>query len=208
MKRPVRLSALATALLVLSLAPACVREAPPTAAVAQAQADAAGVAPALAHPKEALRLFNLVKDPTAEGWAAAVALLGDQGGPFARQHLTDLRAAAEGEAAAAYDAALARLDERLAADVRPSAAAVVPLLERAAYADLMCDPMEDGLPAWTFAYLGAHRDDPDLRAELERVAEGYAPTYQLETLFSTMDERVPEYARKVLAGAAPGPLVR
>jgi|GEM_PF-2044437 hypothetical protein len=72
------------------------------------------------------------------------------------------------------------------------------LLETAAYADLMCHPLENLLRTWTLEYVGAYADSAEIRGELERIRDNYKSELGTETLFDAMDNRVPFYAKQLL----------
>ncbi len=76
------------------------------------------------------------------------------------------------------------------------------LLETAAYADLMCHPLENPLRTWTLEYVGAYADSADIRGELERIRDNYKSEIGTETLFDAMDNRVPFYAKQLLSTSA------
>jgi hypothetical protein len=84
-------------------------------------------------------------------------------------------------------------DERFAGEI-------VALLERAAWADLKCDPYETELRAWTKETVAMRHDGPAVRAELERIEREYAATGQDAVGFGTLTARVRRYAREIQAG--------
>ncbi len=75
------------------------------------------------------------------------------------------------------------------------------LLERAAHADLMCNPLETRLKDWTLKYVGRNLDEPEIREELAKIRDHYEPRRGAKTLFGSMKERVPSYAKTILAKA-------
>jgi len=170
------------------------------ATVTQPAPAAAGIS----DPRDYLRLHNTVGDPDGAGWGAALIALAVSGDAFTREHLAGLdRDVLDAQQTAQLDRAVATLRSRLRGNTSLRPDQVVARLERAAYADLMCDPMEATLPAWTRADIAAHLHDPEVRAEVERLAAGYTPTIEVTTMFSSLGERVPKYARDILETAAP-----
>jgi len=72
-------------------------------------------------------------------------------------------------------------------------------LERAAWADLSCNPLETKLVPWTLDTIRKRLSDPGVVEELKRIESHYVPSMELKTLFSSMRERVPAYAKRILA---------
>jgi len=161
-----------------------------------------GAVTALANPKEYLRVHNVVasRDAADDDWRAGIEALAADGDAFTLEHFARIDRADLSEwQIPLLDDAVARITARVSqTNATYTPELIVSRLERAAFADLMCDRLENTLPAWTFADLGAHLDDPAVRAEVERLAGGYTPTFAAETLFSSMEARVPKYARQVL----------
>lgn len=164
----------------------------------------AAPAPIPVDPKEYARLHNAALDPTRDDWDAALADLAVAGDAFTLVHLERVdRATLDATQSARLDATLAALTQRHPDDVpRLHTDDLVPLLERAAYTDLMCDPLERTLPPWARALVIAQLDDPALRAEVERLSAGHTPMFDTDTMFSSMSARVPLYARRILDEAA------
>src|SRR5262249_45191630 len=75
-------------------------------------------------------------------------------------------------------------------------------LERAAWADLSCNPMEGALVPWTLRLIEQRTDQAEVIDRLRQIESHYVPAIELTTLFSTMRERVPSYARQILAAAS------
>ena len=71
-------------------------------------------------------------------------------------------------------------------------------LERAAFADLMCHPLESQLPSWTLQKIRAQSSNPLVLKELERIRDSYVPSQSPETLFGSMQTRVRNYAQRIL----------
>ncbi len=162
-------------------------------------------APPITDAVEYLRLHNAVAAADGDDWSDALATLAAAGDAFTLEQLGQLdRADLDAEQLAQLDRALATLQARLpdGQDALPPEA-ITWRLERAAFADLMCDPMEATLPAWTRADIARRLDDPAVRAEVQRLAGGYTPTIEVATMFSSLGERVPVYARQILEGTSP-----
>lgn len=77
-------------------------------------------------------------------------------------------------------------------------------LERAAWADLSCNELEHSLVPWTLGLMKKRVDRREVAAELKRIESHYVPSVELKTFFSTMRERVPSYATRILAAAKAG----
>jgi hypothetical protein len=71
-------------------------------------------------------------------------------------------------------------------------------LERAAWADLGCNPLEGTLVPWTRQLIRQHLDTPGVVAELERIQTGYVSAVEPKTLYSSMQVRVRQYAKQLL----------
>jgi hypothetical protein len=151
-------------------------------------------------PREYLRVHNLASSPQAEGWPDAIQTLAFEGGAFTLEHLAGVDKSLLSESQhPLLDAAVERIAARLhKSDAGFGPGFVVQALERAALADLMCDSLEGVLLVWTLNSIESHLQNPVVLAEVERLAAGYTPTVEVETLFSSMDERVPKYARQLL----------
>ncbi len=161
---------------------------------------------ALQDPREYLRVHNLASNPDAEGWPDAIQTLARGGDAFTLEHLArvDRNGLSDTQKVLLEDAAELIGARLIESDAGFKPGLVVLYLERAAYADLMCDSLEGVLPTWAFANIEAHLEDPEVQAEVERLAGGYTPTFDLNTTFSSMGERVPKYARRVLRSAGEG----
>lgn len=194
---------LTLALCVVSCAPAASSDV--ESAVGEAGAAAAGesVGRPLADPREYLRIHNLASDTAADGWLGAIETLASAGDAFTLQHFGRIDRASLSDADGDL---LARASESISERLRRQGAGigadvVVAHLERAAYADLMCDVLEGPLRSWTLETIKAELHDPAVVAELQRLQGDYVPSVALETMFSSMSERVPRYAQQLLEAA-------
>lgn len=144
--------------------------------------------------------------PGGPEWGDALTQQAEQGDAVVLFALTHLRTELADDASAErLDAALRRLAERTSA-ATPSdvAGGLRAQLERAAWADLMCHELEHGMKGWTFEAVRPWLAEPEVREELERLRDDYTAELEVQTLFSSMDERVPTYARQLLEEAATG----
>jgi hypothetical protein len=150
-------------------APLPAKASPPTAQVASPPPD-----PSAPLPWSSSTYFDLHADLLRKGsefWLPAVAALEQKGDRFTlfmideaqRQHITPEKLAAL---------------ERLSAAIRPKFSALAPeevqvLLERDAYADMMCPDIEYNLRDWTRDFLTSQVHRPEIRQELERLQKSY-----------------------------------
>ncbi len=194
---------LTLALFVVSCAPAACSDVESASGGADAAVVVESVGRPLADPREYLRIHNLASDTAADGWRGAIETLASAGDAFTLQHFGRIDRANLSDADADLLArASGSISERLLMQ-RPAIGAdrVVAHLERAAYADLMCDVLEGPLRSWTLETIKAELHDPAVVAELQRLQGDYVPSVALETMFSSMSERVPWYAQQLLAAA-------
>lgn len=145
-------------------------------------------APSAPLPWSSSKYFDLHADlrrKESEFWLPAVAALEQKGDRFTlfmideaqRQHITPEK--------------LAALEE-LSAAIQPKFAALAPeeiqvLLERDAYADMMCPDVEYVLREWTHDFLTSQVHRPEIRRELERLQKSYVcdeKILELEKSFS------------------------
>jgi hypothetical protein len=89
----------------------------------------------------------------------------------------------------------ARLKDRSPARV---AGALPRMLERAAWADLGCHPLEHTLVPWTLRAVRAGAEAPEVRAALEQVRDAYATPH--DDAHRRIEARVRSYARRVIEG--------
>jgi hypothetical protein len=148
-------------------------------------------------------LLAIAEDPAHPAWRAAVARLGDLDEGFAPVHLADLGARLAGTGDGAFLAReLDRVRRRFASNaVDTRLRRLRPLLERAAWADLNCAPIERTLVPWTLGTLTSWSAEPEVHAALARLRDGYAPRPELArtTLFGDLGARVRTYATGLTA---------
>ncbi len=149
------------------------------------------------HPAVFADLHQLAADPAAPLWSAAVSRLADLGTGFSlglldrieadRLDLARRRLLDEGRAQIAAREAQPR-------DAASFAAGLATMLVRAAWADLACHPLETSLLPWTQEQVRARLGEPEVRAELARLAHDY--TSPLEGEFGALQERVRSFAKE------------
>jgi len=151
-------------------------------------------------PKEYSDLHILALNTKDPQWAAAIDRLGKSGDGFTLEHLQTLDShKLAPRQADLLKATISTLGARVAKEDPSSFAKSIQMhLERAAWADLSCNPLETSLVPWTIATIKKHLDTPEVVAELKRIQSQYVPSVDMKTLFSTMRERVPSYANRIL----------
>jgi hypothetical protein len=179
----------------------------PDPAIARASAGTASTTPPARPaitPAEYVRLHNIASDPRDSGWGAAVRELAVVGDAYT---LTQLRSVARSALTPADEATLDATIAALAAGPGaasgpPSAAEIQTRLERAAWADLLCDRCESTLVPWATKSISDFATDPHVRATLEHLRDGYEPSAGIEppSQWGHLSERVRGYARKILQG--------
>ena len=200
---PRRSIALTLALFAAACAPAPSPDAEPAVGGADAASAEVQVGAPLADPQEYLRVHNIASDTEADGWRGAIEILARAGDAFTLKHLGRIdQARLSGADTNLLASARTSISERLLEKERTIGAdRVVAHLERAAYADLMCDDLEGPLKNWTFEAVKAELHDPAVLAELRRLESDYTPSVNLKTSFSSMSKRVPGYAHYLLESA-------
>ena len=149
-----------------------------------------------------LRTHNTASDPRDAAWSDALDALAQSGDEFSLVVLDSIdRAALSEEQRRTLEATTESIESRVASDEGVAVGLVVPRLERAAYADLMCDRLEDTLREWTLESVADGLDDPAVLSELRRIESAYEPSLEVETTFSSLRSRVPDYATRILANA-------
>ena len=162
---------------------------------------------ALLNPKDYSDLHILALNPKDPKWADSIHRLAKGGDGFTLERLRGL----EGQKLAPNQAelltaALSSIRKRVAQEDPQTFAKMIQLrLERAAWADLSCNPLEGTLVPWTLSLIQKQADKPEVTARLKQIESHYVQAVELTTLFSTMRERVPSYARRILAAAAKSP---
>ena len=154
------------------------------------------------HPAAYARLLGIATEVTNPLWRAATSRLGDVDDGFAIGHWEALGPArlAGGDKAFAEEQA-ARIRARVAASDEE---AVPRMLERAAWIDLACDPLEERFGAWTRKELRGRLAAPGVRAAVERARDGYEPGFLARATkgpdSSAIRDRVRAYSKDILAG--------
>jgi uncharacterized protein YndB with AHSA1/START domain len=109
------------------------------------------------------------------------------------------RRAVSAEQVKAADATLSAVTARIAKqDEKNFRSRIVTYLERAAYVDLRCDPLEMTLVRWATKHVAAHLNSPGVAEELEKIKTSYVPASTDKTLFGSMQDRVRLYAAQIL----------
>ena len=108
----------------------------------------------------------------------------------------------DGEAKAFAEEQTARIRERLAGRAAEEFAAIVPrMLERAAWVDLACNPLEGTLVPWTLKTVRDHLYDPTVRDAVGKVRDAYEPGFSAAAPeLSAVRDRVRTYAEDILSG--------
>jgi hypothetical protein len=158
-------------------------------------------APGSLHPKEYVELHDSAANPKDAKWADSMRRLATVGDAFTVEHLKVL----DGQKLDARQGGilkdtLAAVRERMAKeDLQTFTKLIQTRLERAGWADLMCDKLEGKIVPWTLKFIQSRADSPEVVAELKRIHEHYVPSTECKTWFSSMRERVPSYAAGILA---------
>ena len=154
------------------------------------------------HPRVYARLHHLALTPAHPVWRATVSRLGDLGDGFTLKHLRDLdRQRLKPDQVHFLNVQRNRIRARIQA-VKPKYLhwGVPQRLERAAWVDLMCDPLESSLVSWTLQTLRQDSNTPSVRKRLETLRKSYVPRGDLgRTTFGSLQSRVRSYARRILA---------
>lgn len=141
-------------------------------------------------PPVYLELLGVALDPGHPAWSAAVSRLGDVGDSFTLEalahltypHLSDDAASLGEERCTFLRAELDRVRQRQnALTVQPNnfSGAVLPLLERAAWAGLDGSDFEEPLREHALATVGRYADAPYVRQVLNNLREKYEPRPQV-----------------------------
>ncbi len=157
------------------------------------------------HPRAWVRLHLPALDPTHPHWRAALSRLAEVGDAFTVDYLAPLAP----ERLAPIDRELLevareQIAARLAQDTTSLAAGIEAQLERAAWADLTCAPIEMVLVRWTLDHIRPAAGDDEVHSILTDLASGYEPTESVGTSITLgfvggMQPRVRMYARRLLA---------
>ncbi len=158
------------------------------------------------HARVYVELHDIALAPDHPAWKAALARLGELGDGFTLARLASLDGAGlTGEERGHLEAQRERIVEReraLESSITTSTDRVRELLERAAWADLRCHPLEGELREWSLATVRRWSAIPEVRAALQELAQGYEPDPWLDpgSPYGGMRERVRDYARGLISG--------
>jgi hypothetical protein len=159
-------------------------------------------------PSAYTRLLRVSTTPAHPAWRAAVSRLSDVDDGFAALVWAPDRLRLPAADAAFLAERVESIDQRVAAttDGDRLAARVVPMLERAAWSDLHCDPFEGEIVPWTAKTLHARATaHPEVRAALTHARDGYEPPDRPAASGSAaareaLRDRVRSYAGDILSG--------
>ena len=153
-----------------------------------------------ADPNVYLKLHHTAMVPKDPSWSDTMSQLAHVGDGFTLEHVRILKNLSASQAAT-LQIALNRIQTRIAEeDASDLPLMLASRLERAALADVNCDPLEGSLLPWTLRSIRAHVDQPVIRAELERIRSDYTPKTNAQTRFSSIEARVRSYTQRLLAG--------
>ncbi len=147
-----------------------------------------------------LKLHNVAMRPGTPEWSEAVASLAAVGDGFTLQILDkiDQRSltAAESEL---YQRSRQKIKDRLSAQLAVADVRTIRIrLERAALADLNCDPLEGLLVPWTLKQIRQESGQAAVRKELHQIQQHYVPDGPISTIYGFMQDRVRDYATRIL----------
>ena len=152
-------------------------------------------------PNDYLKFHIQASNPQAAEWPGAMAQLSKNGDAFTVWQFNSLSASKQlsSEQSKILKDALEVINQRVAKeDDKVFSARIVGILERAAWADLQCNPLEGTLVPWTAKYVQEHLKSPGVTAELERIKTGYVPAGSETALFGSIQDRVRQYAARIL----------
>jgi hypothetical protein len=176
-----------------------------SAAVCLADAPASTSAAPDINTFEYFRLHNVVARPADPEWTDAMDSLAVTGDAFTLVHLKSIdRAKLSPEQLSQLDGTLAAIAARTP---EATAATLVPelglRLERPAWADRRCDPLEGTIVPWVGESVVPFAGAPGVRAELERLRDGYESPEADARMQTLITERVRFFATNLL-GPKPG----
>ncbi|HEY3964514.1 MAG TPA: hypothetical protein VGM05_08205 [Planctomycetaceae bacterium] len=158
-------------------------------------------------PQAWARLHRIALHPDSPEWKEAIQALQSAGDGFTVEHLkrikTDNMSVEDRDL---LRSSLAAINERVSdEDEQKAADLVLPRLERAAYCDLTCNPLETVLVQWTLSKLRSQAHLAKVRARLEEIGANYRPDVEIDhsdvepdAVYGAMSERVPVYVSRVL----------
>lgn len=155
------------------------------------------------HPGVYLTLLDTAEDAASPLWRTAVSRLGDLDHGFVLSRLEPrFRQEKDPEQRKLLDDMLARvraLDEKT--EIAPARAVTLvrSMLVHAAWADLICHPLETTLVPWTLDRLRTESQRSEIRAALEKLRE-QGVEGDLGSQWGSVSDRVKLYAGRILAG--------
>ena len=147
-------------------------------------------------PREYLTLIHESGAPAEPSWRAAMDKLAKHGDAFAAEQLKALpNAKLDAEALAIVKNTIAAIQKRTAAENDEAfVKGIRPRLERAALADLGCDPLEGTLVPWALKSIKDNIKRPGVAEELKRIESSYVPADNSEST----QARVRAYAKQIM----------
>jgi len=150
-----------------------------------------------------VELHTLALDPAHHLWRGALSRLSEIGNHFTLKHFENVpRAGLDDAQLAALEGTEAAIRERVPEPFIRTAENVRQLLERAAWVDLKCHPLEASLPQWTFQRLRTDRKNPQTAAILNglRTYES-GPLVQHVRTPGDLEKRVRSYVSRIFGDA-------
>jgi WD40 repeat protein len=149
-------------------------------------------------PQEYLTLHHLAMASGDDRWKKAVAQLADVGDGFTLQLLHGLdKSKLSPEDTTLLANTVKAVSNRVSSqDAAQVVTAIQTRLERAATADLQCDPLEERLVPWVRNSIRRDGDDPAVQQELKRICDHYESGQELA--FGSLKGRVRGYAASLL----------
>jgi len=147
-----------------------------------------------------VELHALALNPAHPFWRGALSRLAEVGDRFTLKHFEEIpRAGLDDEQLAALEGTEQSIRERVPEPFQRAIEDVTAMLERAAWVDLKCHPLESTLPKWVFQTLRADRKHPRTAEILTRLRTYESgPTVQHVHSPGDLQKRVREYVRRVL----------
>jgi hypothetical protein len=150
--------------------------------------------------KEYLHLHRLADHPTNALWSQALDQLAEKGDAFTLGALERLKKQMEGSAKVfMVDGAMVKIQTRLAkTGTNPAPADLVARLERAALADVVCNPLESTLVPWALASVRPQMNRPEVKSAVEKLAASKPTEEEARGLNGAFRSRVANYAARLL----------
>ncbi len=158
-------------------------------------------APGTADMARYLEVHKTLSDPTAADWGEALKAVQTIGDGFSLTYLADLDRQSFSEAQGKQlDQAVQSLKASQADSTRSVLETTLLSLERSAYADLTCNPMERTLPSWALEQAEGQSSQPELLEALKAMESGEFTRRLPESGFrASFERRLQKYAKQVLA---------